>query len=52
MLAMAKLGVARKVLAPSVSDALGAMIGAMGPMPPIGDLSAREALAAIGPTRR
>lgn len=47
MLAMARLAVARKALQADASGALTAMIAAMGPLPSVIDLSARDALSAI-----
>jgi 3-dehydroquinate synthase len=49
MLAAAKLALARGVLPAAAHDALAEAITAMGPLPPVGDLSAAEALTA---TRR
>ena len=47
MLAMAKLAVARKSLARDAAEAMAALVAAMGPLPSVSDLSARDALAAI-----
>jgi 3-dehydroquinate synthase len=47
MLAAAELGVARGVLAAADRDALNQLIVQMGPLPPVADLSMREALETI-----
>jgi 3-dehydroquinate synthase len=47
MLVAAEVSVARGVLAPEERDALGALITALGPLPPIADLSATDALEAM-----
>ncbi len=43
----ADVGVARGVLDPSARDKLDALVAALGPLPPISDLSAEDVLAAI-----
>jgi 3-dehydroquinate synthase len=48
MLAASELAVARKVFAPEHRDALAALIASMGPLPPVGDLSAGAILEAVG----
>ena len=48
MLAAAEIGAARGVMPAPDRDALAALIGAMGPLPAVGDLSAAQALEAIG----
>jgi 3-dehydroquinate synthase len=47
MLAAARLALARRAMSRTAHDALQELIAALGPMPPVGDLSATEALAAI-----
>ena len=47
MLAAAALALKRGAMNRGAHDALAELIGAMGPMPPIGDLSATEALTAV-----
>ncbi len=47
MVAAAKLAVARGALSPEAAGALAALITAMGPLPPVADLSAADALVAI-----
>jgi 3-dehydroquinate synthase len=47
MLAASKLALSRKAISRPAHQALNDLIGAMGPMPPIGDLSATEALTAV-----
>jgi 3-dehydroquinate synthase len=48
MLAAAELAVSRNVLPGGDRDALAAMIMQMGPLPPVGDLSAAQAMETIG----
>jgi 3-dehydroquinate synthase len=48
MLAAAELALARGTLAAADREALGAMITQLGPLPPVGDLSASQAMDAIG----
>lgn len=48
MLAAAEIGVSRGVLLPADRDALAALIVQMGPLPAVADLSAAQALEAIG----
>ena len=47
MMAAAALGVARGVLTEDDRSALRALITQMGPLPPVGDLSAGQALEAV-----
>ena len=47
MLAAARLALARRALSRTAHEALQELIAALGPMPPVGDLSATEALAAV-----
>jgi 3-dehydroquinate synthase len=47
MLAAARLALARRALSRTAHEALQELITALGPMPPVGDLSATEALAAV-----
>jgi 3-dehydroquinate synthase len=48
MLVAAELGVSRGTLLPAERDVLAALITAMGPLPPVGDLSAGDLLQAMG----
>ena len=48
MLAAAALGAARGVTPPATREALRALIGHMGPLPPLADLSSKDVLSAIG----
>lgn len=48
MLAALSLGVARGVTPPALYDEVLELITHLGPLPPVSDISAREALAAIG----
>jgi 3-dehydroquinate synthase len=47
MLAAAKLAVARRAMSQPDHDALAELIAAMGPLPPVGDLSVKAALDAV-----
>jgi 3-dehydroquinate synthase len=47
MIAAARLALARKALRRAACDALQDLVAALGPMPPVGDLSSTEALAAV-----
>jgi 3-dehydroquinate synthase len=47
MLAAAHLAVARRALAPAARDALANLITAMGPLPPVADLSTEQAVEAM-----
>lgn len=47
MLAATALAVARGALAPDVHDALGRVLAQFGPLPPVGDLSASDAVEAM-----
>jgi 3-dehydroquinate synthase len=48
MLVAAQLAVRRGTFAPADRDALAALITKMGPLPPVGDLSAAQVLEAVG----
>jgi 3-dehydroquinate synthase len=48
MLVAAELGVRRKALTPGDRESLAALIGQMGPLPPVGDLQTSELVAAMG----
>jgi 3-dehydroquinate synthase len=47
MLAAARLALTRRAIGRAAHDALRELVAAMGPMPPVADLSATEALAAV-----
>ena len=47
MLAALRLGLQRQVTAPDVYDTVAALIGKLGPLPPLADLSAKEIITAI-----